>query len=82
MLFLLSPFLVALLCSVRRVFRFLPVSPAKVAGQSLHLILCTAPCLSFGSSLSLTLVSSCRKVVIGNDNVMIFQEIINSISSR
>ena len=34
-----------------------------MAWQSQHLILYTAPCLSLGSSLSLTLVSSCRKVV-------------------
>ena len=32
---------------------------------AMHLILYTAPCLFFGSTLSLTLVSSCRKVVIG-----------------
>ena len=38
---------------------------ANVSSQSQHLILYTAPCLSSGLSLSLTLVSSSRKVVIG-----------------
>ena len=36
--------------------RFLPVSPMEEAWQSQHLILHTAPRLSFGLSLSLTLV--------------------------
>ena len=63
---LMSPFLVARLCSVSCVLRFPPVSPISVARQSQHLILYTAPCLSSGLSLSLTLViSSRRKVVIG-----------------
>ena len=35
-----------------------------VFGQSQHLILYTAPCLSYGLSLSLTLVSRRRKVVL------------------
>ena len=50
-----SPCLVARLCSVSHVHarRFLPVSPMYVAWQSQHLILYTAPCLSFGLSLSL-----------------------------
>ena len=39
-------FLVAHLCSVNRVLRFLLVSPMEVACQSQHLILYTAPCLS------------------------------------
>ena len=37
----------------------------KLFNKSQHLILYPAPCLSLGSSLSLTLISSCRKVVMG-----------------
>ena len=46
MCLLTLPFLVAHLCSVNRVLRFLPVSPMEVACQSQHLILYAAPCLS------------------------------------
>ena len=45
--------------------RFLQVSPMKLAWQSQHLILYTAPSLPSGLSLSLKLVSSRRKLVIG-----------------
>ena len=48
-----------------RVLSFLPFLPMQVAWQSQHLILYTAPCRSSGLSLSLTLVGSRRKVVIG-----------------
>ena len=59
-----SPFLFARLCSVSLV-RFLPVSPMYEVWQSEQLILYTAPCLFLFSSLSLTLVSNWRSVVIG-----------------
>ena len=48
------------------VFFKVSASLANVScGQSQHLNLYTAQCLFIGSTLSLTLVSSCRKVVIG-----------------
>ena len=55
----------ARLCWVSRVLRFLPVSPMWVAWQSQHLILYASPSLSSGFSLSLTLVSGRRKLVLG-----------------
>ena len=60
-----APFLVARLSSVSSVPRFLPVAAIYEAWQSQHVALHTPPCLSSGLSLSLTLVSSRRKVVIG-----------------
>ena len=64
---LTSPFPVARLCSVSRVLRlrFLPVSPVQVSWQSQRLMLYTGPRLSSGLFLSLTLVTSRRKVAIG-----------------
>ena len=56
MLLFRSPVLVARLCSFSRVVKFLPVSLIQVAWQSEHLILLTAPGLSPGSSLPLTLL--------------------------